>query len=73
MWAKAGGTSINDDVSNVRFSCQATRCECEIVLEAHVTRRSDGKPLYEYDVGSTCPKCGHRLFAQHRARPEEKE
>jgi len=64
---------MNDDVSNVHFSCQATRCDCEIVLEARVTRRSDGKPLYEYDgVGSTCPKCGHRLFGQHRARSEEK-
>jgi len=64
---------MKDSVSNVRFSCQATRCECEIVIEARVIRRNDGTPLYEYDgVGSSCPKCGHRLFGQHRARPEEK-
>ena len=40
---------MKDSVSNVRFSCQATRCECEIVIEARVIRRSDGTPLYEYD------------------------
>ena len=63
---------MKESVANVRFTCQTTRCECEIVLKAHVSRREDGKPLYEYDnVAASCPKCGHRLFGQHRARDED--
>ena len=64
--------AMKDSVANVRFTCQTTRCDCEIVLKARVSRREDGKPMYEYDnVAASCPKCGHRLFGQHRARDED--
>jgi hypothetical protein len=50
---------------NVKFGCQATRCICEVTIEARMTARQDGGRLYEYNVATSCPQCGHRLF-QHK-------
>jgi DNA-directed RNA polymerase subunit RPC12/RpoP len=54
---------------NVRFSCQATRCNCEIVVQARMIDRQ-GSRLYEYSIGNECPRCGHRIFGQHRPTGE---
>ncbi len=49
----------------VLFRCQATRCECTVIVPA-IRQSGERTPLYEYNISNICERCGHRLLGVHK-------